>query len=706
MNLLYHNIPDELKNLRQWVLYRLQWKTLKATGERKKNKVPFSVKGYKAASTKPEDWCTFAQAAAAPVNHKVYGETEDVAKGDGYAGIGFVFTTASGYVGIDFDGVRNPETGEIEQWAVDVATELNSYTEISQSGTGFHIIAKGKMPEGGNRRKRVEMYYHGRFFVMTGKSEFGLGDCTSINRCDLTSVHKRMLDGTIDPRPEPKIVEQPTVLDESSEDAKLITKLYHKLEEPTPELLEAAFKVEYPERWATRNKEKGDRAGKTFLRYSIDRMFPSLDKDKAQSKIDLPPDAEIHDTVWPEFPQECVIGPLRSIFDSYAFIPPQLLFMSLVTGFGSMAGRRLRLAVRPPFRVDGRLYSIMIAHPGGWKGSATAISNALLTGVDPYGSYADANVAADEEDSDSESIVSENLATTLKLADGIGSGEGLVTFLQENGSHSCLVFDEISSFLKKGAIERSTLFEKVTTAFDATELSVHVARSKERKPLVVKNIWLSILGGTTFDSWNSNVGPISGGGAFSRFMFAVSDKIKRARGADVDVDFLAVGNELRQNLDRIRSSDDAPKQTEAGMQVIEDWAATVPLEALYQRLEVITKRVALVLAAMCGTDITPEVAGAAVAWGKYQAQLRGLLSPVDVENKDAACEQAMLRHLPKAGKVRWTWLYEKANLRRYGSVVARRVRDAMVANSVLCYDRQPAGQYVWLPVPPHTQQIT
>ena len=61
---------------------------------------------------------------------------------------------------------------------------LCSYTELSQSGTGWHIIARDALSTGRNRAGRVEMYGCGRFFVMTGNTDplFGTAEiCT----CDL-----------------------------------------------------------------------------------------------------------------------------------------------------------------------------------------------------------------------------------------------------------------------------------------------------------------------------------------------------------------------------------------------------------------------------------------------------------------------------------------------------------------------------------------
>lgn len=110
----------------------------------------------KAASVKnPLTWGTFEQAVDACKKYKL-------------PGIGFVFTLKDAYCGIDLDKCRNTETGETTPEAAGIVQQLNSYTEISASGKGLHIIVKGKLPDKRNRTGSVEMYDQGRYFIMTG----------------------------------------------------------------------------------------------------------------------------------------------------------------------------------------------------------------------------------------------------------------------------------------------------------------------------------------------------------------------------------------------------------------------------------------------------------------------------------------------------------------------------------------------------------
>jgi putative DNA primase/helicase len=139
------NIPEELKARPQWVMWR-------AVGE-KPDKVPYSARtGRRASSTDLMTWSTFEEALDAYEN----GE---------YAGLGFVFSSGDPYTGIDLDGCVEAY-GQIAPWALEIIQHFDSYTELSATGTGLHVIVKGEVP---NRRKDgVENYSSKRFFTVTG----------------------------------------------------------------------------------------------------------------------------------------------------------------------------------------------------------------------------------------------------------------------------------------------------------------------------------------------------------------------------------------------------------------------------------------------------------------------------------------------------------------------------------------------------------
>lgn len=109
---------------------------------------------------------------------------------DGQAdGVGFVFTDDDPYVGIDLDKCRDSKTGEIEDWAQVIIDRLDSYTEISPSGTGYHIIVRGELPPTGNRTGNLELYAHSRYFTVTGDRVDDTPRDVAERTDELTAIH-------------------------------------------------------------------------------------------------------------------------------------------------------------------------------------------------------------------------------------------------------------------------------------------------------------------------------------------------------------------------------------------------------------------------------------------------------------------------------------------------------------------------------------
>ena len=145
-------VPSDLADRDRWVCWTEQERGGKYT------KIPVDPHTDDFASaTDPETWGTLDDA-------------RDCHAGGGVdtAGIGFVFAPEDTICGIDLDDARDPETGEPEPWARDIIQTLDSFTEVSPSGTGYHIYLHGIVPDGGNRKGDVEIYDRDRFFTFTG----------------------------------------------------------------------------------------------------------------------------------------------------------------------------------------------------------------------------------------------------------------------------------------------------------------------------------------------------------------------------------------------------------------------------------------------------------------------------------------------------------------------------------------------------------
>jgi hypothetical protein len=157
----YHMPPDipaiaELCALKSWVCwaYALNKAGTKWT---KQPKQPWQPRAN-ASTSDPRTWGDFGQAVKA-------------AKATiGIDGIGFVFTKSDNLIGFDLDGVRDPATGKVVPWAQEIIDLSETYAELSPSGRGYHIIARGKLEGGGisHQPAQVEMYDTGRYFTFSG----------------------------------------------------------------------------------------------------------------------------------------------------------------------------------------------------------------------------------------------------------------------------------------------------------------------------------------------------------------------------------------------------------------------------------------------------------------------------------------------------------------------------------------------------------
>jgi primase-polymerase (primpol)-like protein len=144
--------PDQLAPLPQWVGYRSEWQEERG----KYSKKPVSPHdGGPGSSTNSATWGSFDQATAAVQRL-------------GLDGVGFALSDNDPFTAIDLDGCRNPETGEITDWAWVIVRRFDSYTEVSPSGTGLHIILAGALPVSGRRKGPIEVYHSGRYITVTG----------------------------------------------------------------------------------------------------------------------------------------------------------------------------------------------------------------------------------------------------------------------------------------------------------------------------------------------------------------------------------------------------------------------------------------------------------------------------------------------------------------------------------------------------------
>ncbi|CAA9293272.1 MAG: hypothetical protein AVDCRST_MAG77-4942 [uncultured Chloroflexi bacterium] len=142
-------LPAEFRNLSHFVGWEWAWR------EGKWTKPPVNPHtGTHGDCSDPGTWGTFNDAVQAAQHRRL-------------PGIGIELTDDMGIVGGDLDKCRDPQTGTIAPWAMAVVRRLNTYTQVSPTGTGLRFFLKGKLPGSRRRTGAIEVYSSGRYLTLT-----------------------------------------------------------------------------------------------------------------------------------------------------------------------------------------------------------------------------------------------------------------------------------------------------------------------------------------------------------------------------------------------------------------------------------------------------------------------------------------------------------------------------------------------------------
>lgn len=147
-------IPLFLITRRIWALWKLE-----PGSNGRMSKVPYSANyNGRASSTNPRSWADY-EAAVASLN-----------KGT-YDGLSIVIPEEEPLIFIDLDHCIS-EDGSLSEVAQDVVSRFPaSYMEVSQSGSGIHILTLGEIPKSfKNSELGVEVYNRARFCALTGNA--------------------------------------------------------------------------------------------------------------------------------------------------------------------------------------------------------------------------------------------------------------------------------------------------------------------------------------------------------------------------------------------------------------------------------------------------------------------------------------------------------------------------------------------------------
>lgn len=145
------NVPEEMKQQKNWVAWILK---ANRNNPARMDKIPVNaVTKEFAQSDNPETWCKFEIALEYALKNRLNG-------------IGFMLKPP--FVGVDIDHCID-EQGNLSPLAQEVVAKLDTYAEISPSGTGLHLFCRGELPpkDRKNSDLGLEVYTEGRFLTFT-----------------------------------------------------------------------------------------------------------------------------------------------------------------------------------------------------------------------------------------------------------------------------------------------------------------------------------------------------------------------------------------------------------------------------------------------------------------------------------------------------------------------------------------------------------
>jgi hypothetical protein len=172
-------VPDDLSERDQWVLWRYEERNGRTT------KVPYRLGRRYASSTDPGTWASFEAVAS-----------EWRRAPNWYAGPGFVFSAQDPFCGIDLDDSLDA-AGNLKPWAQGIVERFSdTYLEISPSGGGLKIWARGSIPANLPGASvgdgQIEIYDHARYFAVTGRIFRGAPLEVEDHAADVRALYDRL----------------------------------------------------------------------------------------------------------------------------------------------------------------------------------------------------------------------------------------------------------------------------------------------------------------------------------------------------------------------------------------------------------------------------------------------------------------------------------------------------------------------------------
>lgn len=186
-------VADELVDRDHWLVWQYEWQSDR--DEWAKIPKDGAGGGYRIDATDPENGVAFDVAL----------ETYESGDCDG---LGIITDPETFLVGFDFDDCRDPEQphGSVPDVVTDAIADLDTYIEVSPSGTGYRGFAFGVKPEGRNRADlpcdpvledvpHLEVYdgTGGRYLTVTGQHLGGTPEDVETRRQEIEDIYNDLI---------------------------------------------------------------------------------------------------------------------------------------------------------------------------------------------------------------------------------------------------------------------------------------------------------------------------------------------------------------------------------------------------------------------------------------------------------------------------------------------------------------------------------
>lgn len=113
-------------------------------------------------------------------------------------GLAFSFRPEFALTYIDLDDCRNPETGELTDFASQIVRSIDSYTEVSINKKGLHIVARGQVErprmhtKTNHAGRQIEIKPYGFYMTVSGNHLAGTPRSIEDRQAELTAIYQEV----------------------------------------------------------------------------------------------------------------------------------------------------------------------------------------------------------------------------------------------------------------------------------------------------------------------------------------------------------------------------------------------------------------------------------------------------------------------------------------------------------------------------------